>query len=119
MMPPGKTRARGLQQSGMITVPVPGRSGVFTSVAPITLGVTVLLSLGGLSFALLEGWPLWAEGTASLLPWIPIFARDVARIYRAYQWLALFYGLVVTQTGHFLEHVTQMIQIHILGPSGN
>jgi hypothetical protein len=102
----------------MITIPVPGRSRVFNPVAPITLGVTVLLCIGGLSFALLEGWPLWATGTAALVPWIPLFARDLARLYRAYQWLALFYALVVTQTGHFLEHVIQMIQIHVLGLTG-
>jgi hypothetical protein len=47
-----------------------------------------------------------------------MFTMDVARVMRAYQWLALFYVLVVTQTGHFLEHVTQMIQIHILSLSG-
>jgi hypothetical protein len=100
----------------MITVPV--RPHPFRQLQPIALGITVLLSLGGLSFALLEGWPLWATGFTVLLPWMPIFARDVARMYRTYQWLALFYVLVVTQTGHFLEHVTQMIQIHVLGLQG-
>jgi hypothetical protein len=38
--------------------------------------------------------------------------------YRHYQWLALFYVLVVTQGGHFLEHVVQVTQIHILGLTG-
>ncbi|MDQ6674969.1 MAG: hypothetical protein M3069_30245 [Chloroflexota bacterium] len=32
--------------------------------------------------------------------------------------MALFYALVVTQTGHFLEHVAQMIQIHLFGLQG-
>jgi hypothetical protein len=47
-----------------------------------------------------------------------MFSMDVARVMRVYQWLALFYVLVVTQTGHFLEHVVQMIQIHVLALTG-
>jgi len=90
----------------------------FSQVSPITVGLTILISLGGLSFALLQGWPLWAVGVATVAPWLPIFTIDVARIFRLYQWLALFYVLVVTQTGHFLEHVAQMIQIHVLAPTG-
>jgi hypothetical protein len=91
---------------------------VVGQVVPTTLGLTLLVSLGGLSFALLQGWPLWAVGIATVLPWLPLFTMDVARVMRAYQWLALFYVLVVTQTGHFLEHVAQMIQIHLLALTG-
>ena len=79
----------------------------FSQVAPLTLGVTILVSLGGMSFALLQGWPLWLVGAATVIPWLPIFTIDAARIFRSYQWLALFYVLVVTQTGHFLEHVAR------------
>jgi hypothetical protein len=86
--------------------------------APTSLGITLLVSFGGLSFSLLLGWPLWAVGTATVLPWLPVFTVDVARIMRAYQWLALFYVLVVTQSGHFVEHVAQMIQIHVLALTG-
>jgi hypothetical protein len=50
---------------------------------------------------------------ATLLPWAPLFAFDVAWLSRHYGWLALFYALAVTQTGHFLEHVVQMAQIHV------
>jgi hypothetical protein len=71
-----------------------------------------------LSFGLLLDWPLWAIGLATVLPWLPVFTIDAARVFRAYQWLALFYLLVVTQTGHFLEHVAQMIQIHVLALTG-
>lgn len=80
--------------------------------------LTCFGSAGGLSFGLLQGWPLWAVGVASLVPWLPAFILDTAQIYRRYQWLALFYVLVVTQTVHFLEHVSQMIEIHVLGLSG-
>ena len=37
-----------------------------------------------------------------MIRWLPIFTIDAARIFRLYQWLALFYVLVVTQTGHLL-----------------
>ena len=94
------------------------KTRVTGQVAPTTLGLTLVVSLGGLSFSLLQGWPLWAVGAATVLAWLPMFAMDVARVMRAYQWLALFYVLVVTQAGHFLEHVAQMIQIHVLSLTG-
>jgi hypothetical protein len=87
-------------------------------IAPVTLAISALASVGGLSFGLLQGWPIWGVGLAALIPWAPMFLRDVARIYYAYQWLALFYALLITQSGHFLEHVAQMVQIHVLGLSG-
>jgi len=90
----------------------------FGQVAPLTLGLTILVSVGGLSFALLQGWPLWLVGTATVIPWLPILTIDAARIFRVCQWLALFYVLVVTQTGHLLEHVAQMFQIHVLALTG-
>jgi hypothetical protein len=85
---------------------------------PATLALASLLSLGGLAFATLEDWPVWARGLGATLPWLPVFARSLARVYCSYQWLALFYALVVTQGGHLLEHVAQMTQIHVLGLSG-
>jgi hypothetical protein len=81
-------------------------------------GIALLASSGGLMFGLFQAWPLWLVGGAALLPWVPLFVLDLSRWYRHYQWLALFYGLVVTQTGHFFEHVAQMIQIHVLGLTG-
>jgi hypothetical protein len=77
-----------------------------------------LASFGGFSFAQLLGWPLWGLGVATVAPWLPIFVLDLADTYSRYQWLALFYGLVVTQSGHFLWHVAQMVQIHVLGLTG-
>ena len=87
-------------------------------VSPGAAGAASVLSLGGLAFATLEGWPIWARGLATVLPWLPLFVRSLAHVYRDYQWLALFYALVVTQTAHLLEHVTQMVQIHFLGLGG-
>src|SRR5919206_2029096 len=86
------------------------------SVAGISL--VLLASLGGLVFTTLQGWSLWTVGTAVILPWAPVFVRDLAWIYKRYGWLALFYALVVTQGGHCLEHAVQMVQIHLLGLTG-
>lgn len=77
-----------------------------------------MTSLGGLAFATLEGWPLWAKGVAVAVPWMPVLCGDLVWIYQRYRWLALFYAVVVAQGGHCIEHVTQMIQIHVLGLSG-
>jgi hypothetical protein len=84
---------------------------------PITT-LAGLLSAAGLLFAAARGWPIWAVGAAALLPWLPLFGAQTLRTYRRYQWLALFYALVVTQTGHVLEHAAQMVQLHVLGLSG-
>ena len=93
--------------------------------APPLLGLSVggislvlLASLGGLVFTTLQGWSLWTVGIAVILPWAPVFVRDLAWIYKRYGWLALFYALVVTQGGHCLEHMVQMVQIHVLGLTG-
>jgi hypothetical protein len=71
-----------------------------------------------LSIATLLGWPIWLTGAAVVAPWLPLFAVDLLRVQQRYGWLALFYALVVGQSAHFIEHVAQMIQIHLLGLSG-
>src|SRR5919199_6089914 len=82
------------------------------------VAVVCMGSLGSLAVATLEGWPLWAKGGAALVPWLPVFFGDLVWIYQRYRWLALFYAVVVTQGGHCIEHISQMIQIHVLGLSG-
>lgn len=88
------------------------------SVPPTILVLTALASYVGQISAILQGWPLWAIGLATILPWIPLFASEMVWTYRHYQWLALFYILVITQGGHVVEHIVQMIQIHLLDLSG-
>lgn len=88
------------------------------SVPPHIVVLTALASYAGLGLGILQNWPLWAIGLATLLPWVPLFTSEVVWTYRHYHWLALFYVLVITQGGHFLEHVCQMIQIHALGLTG-
>ena len=84
---------------------------------PILLVAALLSPLAGYA-ALSEGWPLWLVGLLVLAPWFPFFTWQTAWTYRNYGWFALFYVLVVTQTGHVLEHVAQMTQLHILGMDG-
>src|SRR6267143_2638326 len=94
------------------------RTGLASSVQPRVILLTSLVASAGLVLAVPRAWPLWATALVGLAPWMPLFAVGAARNYRRYHWLALFYVLVVTQTGHFLEHVTQTIQIHLLGLQG-
>jgi len=88
------------------------------SVPPQIIVLTAVASYVGQVIASLQGWPLWAIVTATLLPWIPILTRELVWTYRHYHWLALLYVLVITQGGHFLEHVAQIYQIHVLGLKG-
>ena len=94
------------------------RRSPLPTTAPRALALSAVVSFGTLSFALLQGSPLWLVGIAALVPWTPLFAFEVTQTYQRFQWLALFYVLAVTQTGHFFEHVAQMVQIHVLGLSG-
>ena len=68
--------------------------------------------------AIIQGWPLWVVGLIVITPWLPFFAWQTAWTYRNYGWFALFYVLLVTQTGHVVEHLAQMTQIHVLGIPG-
>lgn len=88
------------------------------SVRPAIIIVTGAASIVGILSALIQGWPLWGLVLAALLPWIPLLGAEIAWTYRHYHWLALFYVLVITQGGHVVEHVAQMIQIHVLSIPG-
>jgi hypothetical protein len=83
------------------------------SVAPEAAAAAVLGSVGIVAFALGRDWPLWLVGLGSLIPWVPLFWAELFWTYRNYGWLALFYLLVVSQSGHFFEHIVQVTQIHV------
>lgn len=85
------------------------------AVPPSTLTVTALASVAGLGVAIAGKWPLWALGLATVLPWVPSITAQAAWTEQYFQGLALFYVLVVTQVGHLFEHVSQMVEIHVLG----
>lgn len=65
--------------------------------------------------ARMMGWQLWLVAVLILLAWSPIFVRITLALYRHDRWLALLFVLLVGQSVHFVEHITQVIQIHLLG----
>ena len=87
-------------------------------VPPGVMLLTSLVTSTGLLLAAPRTWPLWVTALLGLIPWIPALALGARWNYQRYHWLALFYVLLVTQAGHFLEHVAQMTQIHLLGLQG-
>ena len=68
--------------------------------------------------AVLQSWPLWLGVSVALALWTPVFTMEVAWTREHYGWLALFYGLAVLQGAHMVEHVVQMVQIHVLHLTG-
>ncbi len=91
--------------------------GAIHSVPFFLLLLTFLISVTMVSTFWL-GWAIWKVALLVVMAWLPILLLKTAEIYRRYQGLAFFFILVVTQGGHFLEHVAQMVQIHLLGLSG-
>jgi hypothetical protein len=79
----------------------------------LTAGISV-----GLVATFWLGWAIWQVAILVILAWLPLFFLKTVSIQRQYGWLAFFFILVVTQGAHFLEHVAQMVQIHLLGLSG-
>ena len=87
------------------------------SVPAYLLLCTCLISTAMVS-AFWLGWALWKVALLIVIAWLPLFVLKTTSMYRQYRWLAYFFILVVTQGAHFLEHLAQMIQIHVLGLSG-
>jgi hypothetical protein len=86
---------------------------------PSGIGIlTSVLASAGIMLAIPRQWPLWATVVVGLIPFVPLFVVGARWNFRRQHWLVLFYVLVVTQTGHFLEHVAQMVQLHVLGLQG-
>ncbi len=79
--------------------------------------LTAVISVGLVTTFWL-GWAIWQVAILVILAWLPLFFLKTVSIQRQYGWLAFFFILVVTQGAHVLEHVAQMVQIHLLGLSG-
>ena len=79
----------------------------------LTAGISV-----GLVTTFWLGWAIWQVAILVILAWLPLFFLKTVSIQRQYGWLAFLFILVVTQGAHLLEHVAQMVQIHLLGLSG-
>lgn len=100
--------------AGAITRHLAGIHGVPDRI----VALTAVASIGGLLLANVNGWPLWGHGLMLVLVWGPIFAIETAWTHRHYGWFALFYVLALTQLGHFVEHLVQMVQLHLLHRRG-
>jgi len=79
--------------------------------------LTAVISVGLVTTFWL-GWAIWQVAILVIFAWLPLFFLKTVSIQRQYGWLAFFFILVVTQGAHVLEHVAQMVQIHLLGFSG-
>jgi hypothetical protein len=87
-------------------------------VAAIVLSSTLLMVhfFGSLSFAAdLLPWQIYI---AIMVLFMPFYIFESLVIARRSLMLALFFVLVVAQSMHFIEHIAQMTQIHLLGLSG-
>jgi hypothetical protein len=86
-----------------------------TSLPPRILLVTSTTSAAAALVCALQSLPLWIIAVAAILPWLPLLTLETLWTARISAWLALFYVLAVTQSGHVVEHIAQMVQIHLLG----
>src|SRR5260370_27600489 len=49
---------------------------------------------------------------------MPLVFSAMRTIYQQHPWLALLYLLVVAQAAHTIEHLAQMVEVHVLGWPG-
>ena len=65
------------------------------------------------------GVALWQVGSIILFAWIPLVGYVMSLFYRLYgTGVALLFLLVMGQAAHLVEHIAQMVEIHILGLKG-
>lgn len=74
---------------------------------------TLATAIGAATLGALGGWPLWAVVLAGIIPVVPLLTLELSFTHRHYGMLSFFTLLVITQTGHFIEHIVQMLQIHL------
>jgi hypothetical protein len=75
--------------------------------------LSVLATFGALIVGMIDGWQLWVIALTMIMPWIFLFAFELQWSYTHYHWFTIFYITVLMQGGHMLEHVAQIIQIHV------
>jgi hypothetical protein len=88
------------------------------SLSPYYVRLAAAGSIIAVAIAVLAGWPLWLIVSVGLALWTPVFTMEVAWTKEHFGWLALLYGLSVLQGAHMVEHVVQMVQLHVLHLTG-
>lgn len=101
----------------MIEARVIGEAAAIRSVPARIVLITAAAAFAGGIVAFVEGWPLWAVGVCVVAPTLPLLVCETRWLCLHYGWFSLFWVLVVTQIGHFVEHIAQMSQIHLQGES--
>jgi hypothetical protein len=92
------------------------RQAIAVRSVPLHMVAITLVAAGVAgAIAALEGWPLWAIGVCAVAPFLPLLVLETRWLSIHYGWFALFWALVVLQSGHLGEHVAQMTQLHLLG----
>ncbi|HLZ55505.1 MAG TPA: hypothetical protein VKR06_01045 [Ktedonosporobacter sp.] len=61
---------------------------------------------------------LWLLGFLIIAAWMPLILSTMRTIYQQHRWLAFLYLLVIAQAAHMIEHLAQMVEMHILGWPG-
>src|SRR5258708_4246599 len=84
----------------------------------ILLSICAVISAALILALFAFNWTIWLVGLLLLAAWSPVVIYKMRELYQGYGWLALLFLLVVSQTAHFFEHMSQMVEIHILGLQG-
>lgn len=92
---------------------------IIAIIAAIALSsaLLVLHFFGSVSFAM-DMLP-WQIYVIIILLFMPFYIFESLLIARRSAMLALFFVLMVAQSMHFIEHIAQVTQIHLLGLSGS
>src|SRR5437588_6075747 len=85
---------------------------------PYSIVVAALLISVGLAALGWIGFALWLIAFLVMGAWLPAIVYAMRAIYRQYSWLALLFILLVAQTFHLIEHIAQMVELHLLGWTG-
>jgi hypothetical protein len=85
------------------------------SASTLVITVAAVASLAGQVTAVAQSAPLSAFVVVALAPWLPVLGLELIWVYRHFRWLAVFCVLIVSQSAYLLEHVGQLVQLHLLG----
>jgi hypothetical protein len=74
-----------------------------------------ILSLMILFFCVLAHFMAWQIAGFLVIVWTPLLGKQWNTFTRIDERIGLLFALLVIQSGHFAEHIAQMVEIHLLG----